>query len=69
MSRLPRTTQMLTIPETAERLSIHKQAVYRHIWSGALKATNVGTGTRPRLRVADHEAERFMKAREMKAVA
>jgi hypothetical protein len=62
-------TQMLKLDEVACRLAIHVQSVRELIWAEELDWTNVGTGKRPRPRVADTEVERFIKARSAKAQA
>ena len=58
------TPHLLTVPQAAERLQIHPQAVYRLIWAGQLEWTNVGTGKRPRIRVSEKQLAAFLRERE-----
>lgn len=60
-------TQLLELDEVASRLSIHVQSVRELIWAEELGWVNIGTGKRPRIRVADHEVERLIKARTVKS--
>lgn len=54
----------LTIPETADRLRVKADTVYRLINSGALRAVNIAaTGKRSRLRVRESDLARFIDER------
>lgn len=61
--------QLLTIAEAAEALGINGQAIYRRVWSGELKAVNIGSGTRSRLRIRVSDLEAYAAEREVKIPA
>lgn len=58
-------TTLLTIPETAARLGIdgRPDSVYRLIHSGDLRAVNIATGKRSRLRVREDDLAAFIESR------
>lgn len=59
-------TQLLTVPETGQRLGVHKQSVYRLIWAGQLAVVNVGNGKRrPRLRIKESSIEDYIRRNEI----
>jgi hypothetical protein len=60
-------TRLLEIDQVAELLSIHPQSVRELIWADEIAWVNISTGKRPRIRVADHEVERFIKKRTVKS--
>lgn len=63
-------TQLLTIAEAAERLSTHKQTVYRLVWDGLLPYINLAKpGQRPRLRVRESVLDEFVNGRDSAARA
>jgi excisionase family DNA binding protein len=51
--------RLLTVPETAERLRLSRQSVYRAIASGRLPAVQLGGPGTP-LRVDEHELEAWL---------
>lgn len=54
MSRPPRTApQLLTVAQVAERMGVSVRTVERFVSRGELPAINVGSGTRPRLRIPE----------------
>lgn len=56
--------RLLTIPQAAEQLGVHRSAIYRLIGEGALDVVDVAaTGERRRLRIAEPELDRFIAAR------
>ena len=57
--------QLLTIAQVAEALGTNPQAVYRRIWAKEIKAVNIGTGTKSRLRVRTSDLERYVNDREL----
>ena len=54
--------QLLTVKETAARLRLHPNAVYRRIERGELPAVALGTGPRAPLRVSEAELEQWLYA-------
>ena len=63
-------TQLLTIRETAERLSVHRSTVYQLIAEGQLQVINVGQGNqRTNCRIRETELERFINSRELSRTA
>lgn len=61
MSKQPMT---LTVAEAAEELRTHRQTVYRLIWANVLPWVNIGTGSRPRIRITREAVRNFTEARE-----
>lgn len=57
--------QLLTIAQVAEMLGTNTQAVYRRIWAKEMKAINIGTGTKSRLRVRSTDLEKYVDEREL----
>jgi excisionase family DNA binding protein len=62
-------TQLYTIPETAERLRVADNTVYRLIASGSLKAVDLAPAgsTRSKTRIRDDDLARFIDARTRSA--
>lgn len=58
--------QLLTIAEAAEALGTNPQAVYRRVWACELKAIDIGTGTKSRLRIRSTDLEAYVDAREVR---
>jgi excisionase family DNA binding protein len=57
-------TQLYTVPETAKRLRVADNTVYRLIASGALKAVDLSAGgKRSKTRIRDDDLARFIDAR------
>lgn len=54
------TARVFSIPETAERLAVSRNTVYRLISDGALRAVNVGRQGKPRTRVREDDLARFI---------
>jgi len=60
----------LTVPEVAAAMRVHRQTVYRMVWSGELPWVNVGRGkSRPRIRIRQSAVDAFMSSRERGAAA
>lgn len=60
--------RLLTVAEAGERCGISRQSVERLIAAGELEAIDVrSSGTRPRLRIAEVELERWLKTRAIKS--
>lgn len=63
-------TQLLSIPETAQRLGVHRSTVYQLISAGQLQAINLGQGKqRTSIRVRESELERFIQSKELSRTA
>lgn len=63
-------TQLLSIREVAERLSVHRSTVYQLIASGHLQVINLGQGSqRTNCRVRESELERFINSKELSRTA
>lgn len=56
-------TQLHTIPQTAQRLGISRTSVYDLIAAGQLRVVDVGTGRSPRTRVRDDDLQAFIDGR------
>ena len=55
----------LTVEQAAAELEVHKQTVYRLIYSGALAYTNISTGRkRARIRITRAALEQYLRERE-----
>jgi excisionase family DNA binding protein len=53
--------RFLSVNHIADKLDLSPKSVYRLVYGGHLKAVPVGTGKRPRIRIAESELEAFMK--------
>ena len=63
-------TQLLSIREVADRLSVHRSTVYQHIASGQLQVINVSLGNqRTNCRIRESELERFINSRQLSRTA
>lgn len=61
---VPIDPDLLTIPATAQRLSVQKSTVYRLIRNGDLRAVNIArTGTKPRMRIRTDDLQKFIEKR------
>lgn len=57
-------TRLYTIPETAARLGIERNTVYRLINAGALRGVNIAaSGSKSRLRIREDDLAEFIEAR------
>ena len=56
-------TDLLTVPEAAERLAVSRSQVYRYIATGDLAHIDLGTARRPLTRIARDDLERFVNHR------
>lgn len=56
---------LLTVAEVAERLKLNIKTVRKFIRSGALKASNIGTGKRSRYAIKEASLEAFLECREV----
>lgn len=61
---LPTQPPLMDIPTVAKRLSVGRNFVYARIRDGSLKAVDIGTPDRPRLRVSEAHLAEFIKARQ-----
>lgn len=61
---LPAVPGLLDIPAVAKRLSVGRNFVYARIAEGDLKAVDIGTPARPRLRVSEEALAEFIKRRQ-----
>lgn len=57
------TDRLLTINEAAEVLHVERTYIYRRITAGELKAVDLGTDSRPKLRITRAEIDRFIESR------
>jgi len=63
-------TQLLSIPEIADRLSLGRSTVYRLVSSGQLQAINLGEGKQhTHIRIRESELERFINSKELSRTA
>ena len=53
-------SRLLTVPEVADRLRVHRATVYRLIHSGELPAVKLASHGRSALRVRESEFERWL---------
>lgn len=60
--------QLLTIPEVAARLRVHRNHVYRYIAAGEFPTVNIGTG-RSKTRVKADDLEAWIEGRTTAAKA
>ena len=57
-------TVLLTVPETAVRLGVQRNTVYRLINAGELRAVNVAaTGSKSRARIREDDLAAFIESR------
>lgn len=57
---------LLTIPEVAQRLRIHRATVYRRIHSGELKVSvNLGIGNSSKPRISEDDLQAYLEKREV----
>lgn len=61
---MPTVPGLLDIPTVARRLSVGRNFVYARIAEGDLKAVDIGTPNRPRLRVTEEALADFIKRRQ-----
>lgn len=61
---MPTQPPLMDIPAVAQRLSVGRNFVYARIRDGSLKAIDIGTPDRPRLRVSEAHLTEFIKARQ-----
>lgn len=54
----------LTVSEAAAELRTHRQSVYRLIWDQKLPWVNIGTGSRPRIRITPEALRAYLEHRE-----
>jgi excisionase family DNA binding protein len=58
------TTKLLTVPETAARLGVQRNTVYRLIKAGALRTVDIAaTGKKARARVREDDLAAFIESR------
>lgn len=57
------TEHLFTTTEAGTYLGISRDSVLRHIHAGAIRTVNVGTATRPRLRIRPVDLDAFVDSR------
>lgn len=58
---------LLTVPETARRLGVQRNTVYRLINSRALRTVNVAASGKPRIRIREDDLAAFIESRTASA--
>jgi excisionase family DNA binding protein len=63
----PKVQRFYTIPEVAEFLGVSPAIVYDLIAAGRIQTRDVGTGSKPRLRVAESDFAEYQESTKMSA--
>jgi predicted DNA-binding transcriptional regulator AlpA len=53
----------LTIPQVAAIIKSSRATVYRHLYAGQFVHTEIGTGSRPCVRIAEDSVHAFLASR------
>lgn len=53
-------TNAMTLAEIGQRLRVSERTVQRRVRAGEIRAFNVGTQRRPKLRVSEDELQRYI---------
>lgn len=59
----------MTVTEFGLRIGVGRATAYRHVAAGAVDVTDIGTGSRPRLRISEKAYEKFVARRTVQGRA
>lgn len=59
----------MSVENFGRRIGVSRASAYRIVAAGQVALTNVGTGSRPRVRITEAALDAYLKSRTIKGVA